>query len=988
MKIQFNGKLDYQKEAIDSILGIFEGQEKHQINFSVPVPENKQLGFIEKDGNTQTESDKGIGVGNSLQLLDDEILENVRRYQFKNSLKQSEKLGGMDFSVEMETGTGKTYVYLKTILEMNQRYGFTKFIIVVPSVAIKEGVYKSLEITEQHFKEEFTNLPYQFSVYDSKKPTEARSFATADILQVMVITLHSFLRKETNIIHQPNDKTEGMKPIEFIQATRPIVIMDEPQNMESDTAKSAIASLNPLCTLRYSATHKDKYNLMYKLDSIDAYDQKLVKQIEVASIQAQDSQNKAYIRLVSVNNKKTPITAKVELDVFKKGKTTRETKTVKKGSDLMALANRDAYDGYVISDIYCKEGEEYIDFTSQEDIVTLGNVVGGINPDEFKRLQIEKTVEEHFEKELELKKQGIKVLSLFFIDRVANYRDYSAPDKKGKFAHMFEESFRKLMKKPKYQALLDGESVDAVLSEVHNGYFSQDKKGVWKDLRESDASLNSEDAKQAFNLIMKDKEKLLSFSSKLKFIFSHSALKEGWDNPNVFQICTLNETSSTMKKRQEIGRGLRLAVNQEGERVHGFEINTLTVVANEAYEDFVTALQNEIEKEGGIRFGVVEDHLFANILIVNEDGQEEHLGSKTSEKLFEHLLGKGYVDKKGKVQDSLKQDLKDDRVDLPPELEAHKDLITARLKKVAGDLNIKKHEDKSRVQLNKAVFLGEEFKELWEKVKFKTTFHVDFDTQKLIEACQKEIQNTLVVGKPKFVYDKAKQKIERGGLMSKDRTQTTYTYDAKDFILPDVVSILQNETNLTRRTLIDILQGSGKLDSFRSNPQKFIDEATSILKKKMRSFIIDGIVYQKLGDQHFYGQELFKSEELNGYLNKNMLESKKSVYSHVVYDSDVEQKFATSFEQNDKIKVYAKLPSWFKIDTPLGTYNPDWAVLVKEDEKEKLYFVVETKGDIHSESLRPTEKAKIECGKAHFKAIGEDVTFVPVDSYEKFEGHL
>jgi type III restriction enzyme len=983
MKIKFSADLDFQRDAFNAVADIFKGQDKLQTNFTVmSVRKSPQSDLFA--------SQSDLGIGNKLDLLDDELLENVRTVQLKQGLKQTSELASRDFTIEMETGTGKTYVYLRTIFELNQRFRFTKFIIVVPSIAIKEGVYKSLQITEEHFKEHYDNTPYDYFVYDSQKLGEVRSFATNDAIQIMVINIDAFRKsftdpdKETlaNIIHRPNDRMNGMKPIEFIRDTQPIVIIDEPQSVDSTAkAKEAIASLNPLFTIRYSATHKEKYNLMYKLDSIDAYERKLVKQIEVASIQVKDGHNKAYIKLLSVDNKKSPISAQIEFDAMQSGQLKRITRKVRSGTDLLELSGgRDVYDGFVVNDIYCEPGSEYIDFTSKPDIIRLGEMFGDVNPDEYKRLQIRKTIEEHLDKELKLTPRGIKVLSLFFIDKVVNYRSYDKDGnpEKGKYALMFEEEYRQMIKKPKYQSLFGEVDTESLVDAVHNGYFSVDKGKV------KDTKGDSKADEDTYQLIMRDKEKLLSFESKLKFIFSHTALKEGWDNPNVFQICTLNETTSIIKKRQEIGRGLRIAVNQDGERVHGFDVNTLTVMANESYEDFVSQLQKEIEDEEGIKFGVVEKHLFANIVIETEDHKQAFLGADTSEKIWGHLFDAQYIDKNGKVQDKLRTDIKDNKVNLPEELQDYANQITSVLKKVAGNLNIKNKADKESVKLNKAVFLGEEFKQLWERIKYKTTFKVDFDIEALNNKCVDEIKKNLIVGKTKFIYEKGVTKIERGGIGTSETSKTSHVYDVKDYALPDIVSYLQNETNLTRRTLVTILTQCGRLQDFKNNPQKFVDEVSDIIKRQMRHFIVDGIKYEKIGEDHYYAQELFADKELNGYLNQNMLETQKSVYDHVVYDSEIESEFARSFEKSKDVKVYAKLPNWFKIDTPLGTYNPDWAVLVNRDDEEKLYFVVETKGSILGELLRPIEKAKIDCGREHFKALGDSVDFTVADNFETF----
>ncbi|EMM3525192.1 DEAD/DEAH box helicase family protein [Klebsiella oxytoca] len=1005
MKIQFDANLDYQRQAIESVTGVFAGQEICQTNFTVAPLQSWEEGTLFYG--TQEDS---LGIGNRLRLLDEDIHANIRTIQLKNGLAPSETFDskdGIHLTVEMETGTGKTYVYLRTVFEMNRLYGFTKFIIVVPSIAIKEGVQKSLEITETHFKELYENVAFDYFTYDSSKLSDVRNFATSPDIQIMVINIDAFRKSFTdpeqenkaNIIHRAHDRMTGAKPIEFIQQTNPIVIVDEPQSVDTtDKSKEAIASLNPMCTLRYSATHVEKHHMLYKLDSVDAYEQKLVKQIEVAGIEVKDGHNKAYIKLVSVNNKKSPISAKIEIDArLKNGSIKRKEVTVTSGADLLDArysGGRDVYDGYIIDDIYCEQGNEYINFTSKPDILKLGQALGEVDPDEFKRLQIRKTIEEHLDKEMRLRPQGIKVLSLFFIDKVANYRAYDEDGnpQKGKFALIFEEEYDRAIRKPKYSQLFEGADLDTAAQGVHNGYFAIDKK---KDssgkemLKESKIgkdgkAANSESDGSAYNTIMKDKEWLLSFDCKLKFIFSHSALKEGWDNPNVFQICTLNETSSVIKKRQEIGRGLRICVNQNGERVHGFAVNTLTVMANESYEQFAEQLQKEIENEEGIKFGVVEKHLFANIVVPVDDHNHEYLGSEASKQLWEHLQSEGHIDGKGKVQDSLKASLKNGTLELPEAFQPHTAQIVSVLKKVSGNLNIKNRDDKAKVSLNKAVYLSPEFQALWDRIKYKTTFRVNFDTRALIEKCAEEIKINLQVGKARFTYRKAKTEIDRGGVHTEKTVEATSVYESRSYDLPDLITYLQNETNLTRRTIVSIINKSGRLESFKNNPQKFIEQAGNIIKSQMRLFIVDGIKYHKIGDDQFYAQELFQQNELFGYLKDNMVKAEKSVFDYVVYDSDIELEFASAFERNEDIKLYAKLPGWFKIDTPLGGYNPDWAVLIEKDGKEKLYFVVETKSTLFSVERRPEENAKIKCGYAHFEALGDEVKFTVSNSMDEF----
>jgi type III restriction enzyme len=972
MKIKFDPNQPHQRRAWESAVRVFEGQELNKSTFTMPT--RYSLSNFANE----------YGTGNKLKLVDDEIQENVRKIQLNNGLKQTKELKNRDFTIEMETGTGKTYVYLRSIFEMHKKYGLTKFIIVVPSIAIKEGVLKSLQMTEKHFREHYDNVPYDYFVYDSKRLEQVRNFATNDSIQIMVINIDAFRKsfadssKETNanIIHRHNDKMNGV-PIDFIKQTNPIVIIDEPQSVDT-TPKAAVAlqSLNPLCTFRYSATHTDKHNMLYKLDSIDAYEQKLVKQIEVASIQVQDGHNKAYIKLLAVDNRNGH-RAKVAFDIQQKNDVKRTEKWVKQGDDFLSLSRgRTIYDGYIVNDIHCEEGNEYIDFTSKQDIIRLHHSIGDVNEDEYKRLQIRKTIEEHLDKELRLTPMGIKVLSLFFIDKVANYRDYDAPNQKGKYAIMFEEEYTKAIKKPKYNRLFKEVDSETLPELVHNGYFSQDKKGNFKDTKGTTV-----DDADTYSLIMKKKEELLSFDSKLKFIFSHSALKEGWDNPNVFQICTLNETKSTIKKRQEIGRGMRIAVNQSGERVHGFEVNTLTVMTNESYENFVEGLQREIEQEEGIKFGVIEEHSFANILIETDNGEQVFLGIESSENIWNALLENQYIDQRGKVTDELKKALKEDKIVLPEQFEKQREAITATLKKVAGDLNIKNNDNKRTIQLNKAVFDKPEFKELWDRIKYKTVYNVNFNPEELIEKCAKSIQKNLIVGKTKFKYLRAKTEISKGGVSADQVDENTHIYDARDYQIPDILSYLQNETNLKRQSIVDILIKSGRLEDFKNNPQKFIDGAKKLIQLEMQNFIVDGIQYQKIGDEHFYAQELFESEELIGYLNKNMFEAQKSTYNYVVYDSDIESNLAQSFEKNSDIKVYTKLPNWFKIDTPLGSYNPDWAVLLEMDGREKLYFVVESKGKLLEDQLRVVENAKIQCGRKHFEALGTEARYVVTDNY-------
>lgn len=982
LKLQFEASLDYQSRAVDSVVDLFEGQPTQQSLFTV-------TSWNEKGGQGFMFTDTGIG--NRLELSHQQVLENLQKVQLWNDLPQSNILNELDFDIEMETGTGKTYVYIKSMLELNRQYGFTKFIIVVPSIAIKEGVYKSLEITREHFATLYDKLPYDYFVYDSSKLDQVRSFATADHLSIMIINIDAFRRSfadpekenKANIIHRSHDRMQGMRPIQLIQETNPILIIDEPQSVDTTPkSKEAIKSLNPLMIFRYSATHVQKHHLLYRLDAVDAFNMELVKGIEVTNFAAQDEHNQAYLRLVSAKNTGGRITARLEMDKRVKGKVDRTTLTISHGQDLYtASGGLDAYEGMLVEEINCTPGQEYILVQGLHEPLYVGQSVGDIDHDLIKSQQIEETIRQHFEKALLYKDLGIKVLSLFFIDRVANYRIFpeEGPPQKGKYALIFEKKFKMLASRPRYASLYFGEDLDQVAEAVHGGYFSEDKKGF------KDTSGNTAGDEDAYALIMRDKEKLLSFESKLSFIFSHSALREGWDNPNVFQICTLNATASEVKKRQEIGRGLRLSVNQQGQRQYNPSINILTVMANESYDEFCRKLQTEYEEEGGIRFGVIEQHTFASIAWTDEKGKTVALGAEASKQVFDHFVQKGYIQPDGTIQEKLHKALHAGLVELPASVEHAKDAILQRCKKAIQGLPVKKSQDKRVISLRKERLLDPAFQEIWERIKYKTTYRVNFVSAELIRKCVQRIKDELVVPSIKVVKSTAQVKVNEGGVEARNAA----TFAVNDVVyegpLPDVVAALQNSTNLTRKSIVKILVDSNRLHLFKKNPQRYIEEVQHLITMEMRKMLVDGIKYTKVGQDAFYAQELFETEELVGYLEQNMLESQKSIYEYVVYDSaGVEKSFAQRLEANPLVKVYAKLPSWFKIDTPLGTYNPDWAVVIDDGGQSRLYFVLETKGTTDLEDLRGTEAQKIKCGEKHFEALGTDVRFEVAKDFDEF----
>jgi type III restriction enzyme len=965
MKLQFEPNLDYQLAAIRSVCDLFRGQEICRTEFTVTrdtMSPQLTMAFAQND----------LGIGNRLQLLDDEILTNLGDIQIRNGLPPSATLASGDFTVEMETGTGKTYVYLRTIFELNRLYGFTKFVIVVPSVAIKEGVYKTLQITEEHFRSLYANTPFEYFLYDSGKLGQVRNFATSPSIQIMVVTVGAINKKDVNNLYKDSENTGGEKPIDLIKATRPILIVDEPQSVDGGLqgqGKQALEAMNPLCTLRYSATHVDKHHMLYRLDSVDAYERKLVKQIEVASLQVEGGHNKGYVKLISTSNKKSTISARVELDMQQMMGVSRMAVTVKPGDDLQQVTGRAVYSDCLVQNIGCKTGEEYLELSNMEKPLRPGEAIGDVDSD---ALMIRRTIEEHLDKELRLRPQGIKVLSLFFIDKVEYYRSYTADGVpvKGKYAVMFEEEYRKAASKPKYRTLFNEVDLQSDATEVHNGYFSIDRKGTWTDTAENNQT-SRDNAERAYNLIMKEKEKLLGFDTKLKFIFSHSALREGWDNPNVFQICAIRDMGTERERRQTIGRGLRLCVNAvTGERMRGFDINTLTVIATESYEQFAENLQKEIEQDTGIRFGIVEKHQFAAIPVIDEGGRSKALGVTQSEAIWVYLKEAGYVDARGKVQDTLRTAIKEDSLQLPEPFQIQLPQVKEILRKLSGKLDIKNADERVPVKTRQAILHSEEFQSLWNRIKHQTTYRVQFDNEKLVMACAKAIRECPPITKTRVQIRIADLAIGRGGVSSEETAAAApITIEETDIELPDLLTDLQDKTQITRRSLVRILTDSGRLNDFKRNPQEFIELSAEAINRTKRLAIVDGIKYQRLGDEYYYAQELFEKEELTGYL-KNLLASKKSVYEQVVYESSgVERTFAEDLEKNEAVKVYAKLPGWFKVPTPLGTYNPDWAVLVDKDGAERLYFVVETKGSLFTEDLRDKESAKIECGKVHFKAI-------------------
>jgi len=965
MKLQFEPDLDYQLDAIAAVCDLFQGQEECRTEFTVSRNLGHQLpGFQEGE----------LGVGNRLLLPDDALLDNLRQVQLRNGIHPEESLKSRDFTVEMETGTGKTYVYLRTIFELNRRYGFTKFAIVVPSVAIKEGVNKSLDIIGPHLRTLYSGASLEHFVYDSAKLGQVRNFATGSQMQVMVVTVGAINKRDVNNIYQPSEKTGGEKPIDLVRATNPVLIVDEPQTVDGGLmgrGRQALAMMNPLCTLRYSATHTDKHHMVYRLNAVDAYERKLVKQIEVAAGVILDDYNRPYVRLVATRRKQGIIWAEVEVDQQTPGGIRRRILKVTDGDRLEQKTRRELYRDHQIGNIRVERGNEYLELMIPGDYRWMrpGEIHGGVDPIAVHREMMRKTIHEHLEKEKRLKPQGIKVLSLFFIDAVARYRRYNDDGMpvKGEHARIFEEEYQRAARLPKFQALFDGVDLQAAAESAHAGYFSIDRRRVWTDTKENNQT-NRDNAERAYRLIMRDKERLLSFSEPLKFIFSHSALREGWGNPNVFQICALREISTEKERRQTIGRGSRLCVNQSGERQRGFEVNTLTVIARESYEEFAENLQQEIEEETGVQFGRISWHSFESVHVKDSDGTAKPLGIESSRKLWNFLVSQGYLTNRGQASDTLQQALSLDAVVLPDEFEPLREDITRKLRESVPPIKIKKADERRRVEPRNAILDSAEFQALWDRIKHRTIYRVQFDNEALLADCIQALAKAPPIPRPRIFWRQGGLNPGPAGKDREARESDVGHLEEGTLDLPDLLTNMQNETGLTRRSIYRILTDSGRLDDFLVNPAKFIEVASAAINRSKRQALVSGIKYQRLGDEHYFAQELFRAEELIGYL-KNMVAAEKSVYDHVVYDSENEAAFARSMEQFASVKVYAKLPRWFQVPTPLGPYNPDWAVLIEDELGERLYLVVETKGSAFLDDLRNVERAKVECGRAHFKAL-------------------
>ena len=1000
IEFKYSAKQQHQVDAVNAVCDLFRGQEFLSGQFTARRKKSGQLTLRPQ-----------VGHANGLHVSPNQLIENLHAIQEENSLPPtSDTTEGRlrDFTIEMETGTGKTYCYIRTIYELNRRYGLTKFVIVVPSVAIREGVKKSFESTRSHFDELYDRAPLDSFVYDSNDLDKVANFALSNSMQVMIINISAFnkeLAKDekkgvTNIFHRPSEKlVGGWSPQALVSECHPIVIIDEPQSVDNTkTARKAITSLNPLFVLRYSATHKQMLNLVYQLGPVDAFQMNLVKGIVVDSVNSGDDLNGAYVGLVSVNDK-SGYSARVRIDVRKKRGVGQERKivTVRTGHDLYQKSNdnSDYEDGWVVQNISTAPGNEYIEFQNGT-YLEPGEATGDAAAEVMKHSQIVKTIEDHLERQLKLYPLGIKVLSLFFIDRVDKYRLYEPDVHNGEYADIFEQEYRKLASSDKWQRRYKRAGVPLPLDPrpLHDGYFAQDGRTKrYKDTREGAGTAADT---SAFERIMQKKETLICLpdgkdpDKDVAFIFSHSALKEGWDNPNVFQICTLVETTDPLTKRQKIGRGLRLSVNQEGERSFDPDVNVLTVIASESYEEFASGLQKEFA-DGGYRFGVLTPQSFTKVVIATEGGGEERIGFNRSKAIYDSLVSAGMVTNKGEITPELKSLAETEDVPLPPDLadvDGIQEQVCGIVLHKASKLQIRDKKKQVHVELEKDVTADPAFQELWDRIRQTTKFEMHVDTEALIDKVVAVVKEFKI--KPvQVISTQAALRVEDSGVnVDEDSVHDSIvsTTGTRIYDLPDPIAELQDAVGLTRATLAHILEESDYYENFRTDPMTFLTKTAEAIEAAKVDILSKGVKYTRLPESQWYTMDILAVDDLVAYEDQNAWKPvrNKSLYSYVIYDSStIERPYAVALDRADQVKVFAKLPDKFVIDTPLGPYNPDWAYVEEVDGRERVYFVVETKGKARGQN-RPREEAKITCAEKHFLALslGHNFTYTVDIEYQ------
>ncbi len=1010
MKIQYRHQ-KFQADAARAVVDVFAGQPYLTPTYMMDRGSGYyQIGVNEEQDFTGFSNQKIVP-----ELSDQRILEQLNKIQRANQLKPSDKLegweGGYNLTIEMETGVGKTYTYIKTMFELNKHYGWSKFIVVVPSVAIREGVYKSFEMTQEHFAEEY-GKKIRFFIYNSAQLTEIDRFASDSSINVMIINSQAFNAKgkDARRIYMKLDEFRSRRPIDIIAKTNPILIIDEPQSVEGKQTRERLKEFHPLLTLRYSATHKSDsiYNMVFRLDAMEAYNRRLVKKIAVKGItESGSTATDSYLYLESINLSKSDPTATLQFEVkMASGAPKKKSRIVKIGDNLYDYSGglEEYRNGFVVKQIDGRD--DSVEFINGIKIFA-GDVIGAVDEDQLRRIQIRETILSHIQRERQLFYKGIKVLSLFFIDEVANYREYDAAGQpvNGKYAAMFEEEYKDIIGSMQL-AIGDNEYLRYLQSipaaKTHAGYFSVDGKGKMVNSKLGRKETTSDDV-SAYELIMKNKELLLDRDparSPVRFIFSHSALREGWDNPNVFQICTLKQSGSDVRKRQEVGRGLRLCVNQSGERmdtnvlgndVHN--INILTVIASESYDSFAKGLQTEIAEAVADRPHAVTVELFVGKVIKDEQGNEQVVDQNTASAIHFDMIVNGYIDRKGALTDKYYEDKANGEIKVAEEVADSAASVLAIIDSIYDERSMQPENARSKnveLQVDEDKLAMPEFQALWSKINAKSVYIVDFDTEELIQKAIAALNSKLRVSKIHFQVEagamtaiKSKEELLSGASFVKEESASYgVTITANSNVKYDLIGKLVDETGLTRKALVAILKGIQPtvFSQFKDNPEEFIVKAAALINDEKATAVIEHITYDVLDDH--YGTDVFTDPTIKGRLGVNAMKAQKHLYDHIVYDSTGERDFAADLDTNTNVAVYVKLPDGFYIATPVGHYNPDWVIAFYEGSVKHIYFVAETKGSMRSMQLRLIEQSKIHCAREHFKAIsGEGVVYDVVDSY-------
>ena len=1007
MKLQFTHQ-KFQADAAKAVVDVFAGQPYLTPSYLIDKGRSAQHQWGEEVFATGWRNERIVP-----ELTDSIILEHIRKIQRGNQIEPSNQLEGRyNLTIEMETGVGKTYTYIKTMYELNKHYGWSKYIVVVPSIAIREGVYKSFQITQEHFAEEY-GKKIRFFIYNSAQLTEIDRFASDNAINVMIINSQAFNAKgkDARRIYMKLDEFRSRRPIDIIAKTNPILIIDEPQSVEGAATKERLKEFHPLFTLRYSATHKADsiYNMIYRLDAMEAYNKRLVKKIAVKGItETGSTATEGYVYLQSINLSKADPTATIQFDYLGATTLRKKTQVVRIGDNLFDLSNHleEYKNNFTVS--FIDGRDDSVTFLNGTKIFA-GDVIGRVSEEQMRRIQIRETILSHIERERQLFHRGIKVLSLFFIDEVANYKQYDAAGKpyNGIYADMFEEEYDDVMHS--LQIAIGEEDYVHYLQSIkaadtHAGYFSIDKKGRITDSKIGDKKEKTSDDIDAYDLIMKNKELLLDRDPKkspVRFIFSHSALREGWDNPNVFQICTLKQSSSEVRKRQEVGRGLRLCVNQDGERqdinVLGNDVqnvNVLTVIASESYESFAKGLQTELAEAVANRPRAVTPQLFEGRVVTDTNGNSEVITQNTALEIWMSLRMNGYIDKDNALTGVFYTDRANGNVHVIEEVADYRDSIIQILDSVYNAAAMQPENARSNnveLTVNREKLDMAEFKALWKRINKKSYYVVDFDTNELVRNSIRALNQKLRIQKIFFkVVTGSMNTMAEDGSGLQQESSSVYDEHTKIAVNRgvkyDLIGKLVDATGLTRKAIVEILTGIEKVvfDQFKNNPEEFILKAAEKINDQKATAIIQHITYDLLDDE--YKTDIFTDATIKGKLGVNAIKTNKHLYDHVVYDSDKEKALAENLDISGDVAVYVKLPSGFYISTPVGKYNPDWAIAFYEDHVKHIYFVAETKGDLASLELTHTsslEKAKIDCARQHFKAISNgDVVYDVIDGYD------